>query len=471
MPTPHNSPVIAIVGRPNVGKSALFNRLAGRRIAIVHDQPGVTRDRLAAPCKLTRHPAQVVDTGGIGANLDDGFAAQVRVEAEIAIATADMILFVVDGLEGLHPIDQTLASELRRAKAPVALVVNKIDHPKHVNLPTDFARLGFAATLPVSAAHDIGMDALCGWLDEHLAAFAPAEGEQKTGGAGSSEAARIKIALVGRPNVGKSSLVNALLGERRTIVSKVAGTTRDAVDIPFEKGGIGYTLIDTAGIRPRGKRDTSVEVFSAMRTEHSLERCDIAVLVLEATGITAQDRKIANLVLDAGKPCCILLNKFDLFHPGAPHKARVEEATEMAKRELFFLDYAPLAMTSALDGKYLGRLFQSLDTIRKAAREGIATGPLNRMLQEAFTRNPPPLISKRHRLKLLYATNVTATEGGPVPVPTFMLFINRADLMTPTYRRYLENTIRAELPFPGLPLHFVLRTRRQQAEKQAGKRA
>lgn len=468
MPTPtspQTSPVIAIVGRPNVGKSSIFNRLAGKRIAIVHDQPGVTRDRIEAECRATRHPARLLDTGGIGAPLDDGFAEQVRAEADVAIAAADLILLVVDGRDGLHPVDQDLANELRRGEKPVALVVNKIDEARHENLSAEFSRLGYDTLFAISAAHGRGFSPLIDWLDAGLAPLAAAADESSDREKAAS-AQPIHLALLGRPNVGKSSLANVLLGEQRAIVSDIAGTTRDSVDVAFEKGGIAYRLIDTAGLRPRGRRDTSVEVFSAMRTASSLERCDIALLVVEATGVTAQDRKIAKMILDAGKPCCILVNKFDLYHPGAPHRERIEALTEEVRRELFFLPHAPVAATSALKGKAVTRLFQMLDTVRLAARERIGTGPLNRLLQDALTANPPPLVSKRHRLKLLYATNATATEGSPVPVPTFMLFINRADLLSPTYRRYLENRIRQELPYPGLPIHFVLRTRR--SEKARG---
>ena len=446
-------PTIAIVGRPNVGKSALFNRLAGRRIAIVHDQPGVTRDRLVAPCKGTTRRCQIVDTGGIGAALDDGFAEQVRAEADVAIGTADLVLFTVDGQQGLHPVDHTLATDLRRAGLPVALVVNKIDDPKHEFLPDEFSRLGFSALLPVSAAHGRGFSALLDWINDGLEALPPEEAEAE------EESRPLKLAVVGRPNVGKSSIINALLGRQRTIVSEIAGTTRDAVDVPFRHQGKEFLLIDTAGLRPRSRRDTSVEVFSAMRTEQSIRRSDIVLLILDcAQGVTAQDRKIANIVLDAGKPCLMVLNKFDLFFPEGRKKERLEELEERVRRDLFFLDYAPFVAVSAKDRQHLGKIFQLIESIRTAADQPVPTGPLNRVLQDGMTRTPPPLVGKK-RFKLLYATSATSRENEGIPVPTFLLFINHAELLSKTYRRYLENLIRAQFPFSGLPIHFVLKSR------------
>lgn len=454
---PAHPPTIAIVGRPNVGKSALFNRLAGRRIAIVHDQPGVTRDRLFAPCGVTRRAAQLVDTGGIGATLDDGFADQVRAEAEVAIETADLILLTVDGQEGLHPIDETLAAELRRARVPVAVVVNKIDDPKHDLLPDEFSRLGFPNLLPVSAAHGRGFGELVDWLDASLDALPQAEDVPTAEGG----AAPLKLAIVGRPNVGKSSLLNALLGEQRAIVSDVAGTTRDAIDVPLEHGGQSYLLIDTAGLRPRSKRDTSVEVFSAMRTEQSIRRADLVALVVDAAqGITAMDRKIAAKILEANKPCVIVLNKYDLFHPGGPTRERIEELTDQVSRDLFFLSYAPFAAVSAREKQHLGKFFHTIEKVRKAAATDIPTGPLNRLLQDGMTRTPPPLIANK-RFKLLYVTSATQRDGAILPVPTFLLFINRSELLTETYKRYLENLVRAEHGLTGLPIRFVLKPRRQ----------
>jgi GTPase len=446
-------PTVAIVGRPNVGKSALFNRLAGRRIAIVHDQPGVTRDRLHATCTATARPCQIVDTGGIGANLDDGFAAQIRAEADIAIETADLIVLVVDGQEGLHPIDESLAAGLRRAAVPVALVVNKIDDPKHELQADEFSRLGLGDPLPVSAEHGRGFSALVDWLDARLPEAPPAD-------AAAADAGRpLKLAIVGRPNVGKSSLVNAILGRPRTIVSEIAGTTRDAIDVPLRFNGRDYLLIDTAGLRPRSRRDTSVEVFSARRTETGIRRADLALLVVDAgQGVTANDRRIAKLVLDSGRPCLVVLNKFDLFHPEGRQKDRFDELSERVRRDLFFLDHVPFVAVSARDGTHLGKVFTALERVRQGAIQEVPTGPLNRLLQEGITRNPPPRNGSR-RFKLLYATCATRKDEDGLPVPTFLLFINHADLLGKTYRRYLENLIRETYPFPGLPIHFVLKPR------------
>ena len=452
---PARLPTIAIVGRPNVGKSALFNRLACRRIAIVHDQPGVTRDRLFASCEATNHPAQLVDTGGIGATLDDGFAAQVRAEADVAIETADLILFTVDGMEGLHPIDQTLAGELRRAQVPILLVVNKIDDPKHDLLPHEFTRLGFKSLVAVSCAHGRGFDPLIDWLDAELAKIPHVEEE-----AGPPADQVMKLAIIGRPNVGKSSLVNALLGKQRTIVSEVAGTTRDSIDVALEHRGKHYQLIDTAGLRPRSKRDTSVEVFSAMRTEQSIRRADLVALVIDAgQGITAMDRKIAGMILDAAKPCVIVLNKYDLFHPGGPTTERIEELTEQVRCDLFFLTYAPFAAVSAKEKQHLGKFFQTIEKVRQAALTPLPTGPLNRLLQDGLVRTPPPMIANK-RFKLLYVTSATAQEGSLLPVPTFLLFINRVDLLSESYQRYLENLVREEYGLTGLPIRFILKPRR-----------
>jgi GTP-binding protein len=278
----------AIVGRPNVGKSALFNRLAGRKISIVHDQPGVTRDRIVSECKLGTHPFTVIDTGGIGSDVDASFTEQVHAEVELALQAADVILFVVDGQDGLTPVDSELARRLRRVSKPVILVINKVDADKHRNMDAEFSRLGLEPSIRVSAEHGRNISELVEMTESHLAP--PRLGEPEA-------ATPVKLALVGRPNVGKSSMVNAILEDSRTMVSPISGTTRDAVDVPYERGGQPYILIDTAGIRPRGKVSNSVEVFSVMRSERSIRRADLCVLVIDATmGVTAQDKKIAGQI-------------------------------------------------------------------------------------------------------------------------------------------------------------------------------
>ncbi len=450
-------PTVAIVGRPNVGKSALFNRLAKRKIAIVHDQPGVTRDRISAPCMATTIPCTIIDTGGIGATLDDGFAAQVSLEADIAMQTADLILFVVDAQDGLTPVDLDLGGKLRKAKPPVMLVVNKVDDDKHTRHADEFAKLGFGEAIRVSAEHGKGMQFLTDRMDEFLK---PLAGEIEEAIAAAEEAG-IKLAIIGKPNAGKSSLVNAILQDQRTIVSEIAGTTRDAIDLPCEFSGERFTLIDTAGLRPRSKRDSSVEVFSAMRTERSVRRADLCVLVIDlAAGITAQDRKIAQMVLEEKKPCLIILNKFDLYHPDAPLKARKLEAEEHVKRELFFLSYAPFLTVSAKSGQAVETVLKEVLKIRKLAANVPSTGKLNRMLHEAFQINPPPTDKRSaKRLKLYYATAAVNEKYSTIPVPTFVLFVNDKALMPTSYEQYLANRLREFNPVPAVPVVFSVRSR------------
>ena len=450
-------PTVAIVGRPNVGKSALFNRLAGRKIAIVHDQPGVTRDRISAPCTATPTPCTIIDTGGIGASLDDGFADQVAIEADIAMQTSDLILFVVDAHEGLTPIDQALAQKLRKAKPPVRLVLNKVDHAKHESIFGDFARLGLGEGIAVSAEHGRNIGALVDEIERHVAPLA-AETEAV---AEVAQAAGIKLAIVGKPNAGKSSLINAILKDERTIVSEIAGTTRDAVDLPYQFAGENFTLIDTAGLRPRGKRDSSVEVFSAMRTEKAIRRSDLCVLVIDlAAGVSAMDRKIAQLILEEKKPCLIVLNKFDLYHPDAPRTARLEEATEHVRRELFFLSYAPFVATSAKKGQAVDHVLKEALKIRQGAANIPGTGVLNRILHQAFEINPPGSDRKSgKRLKLYYATTALNEKYSVIPVPTLVLFVNDKKLMAPSYEQYLTNRYREKHPSPGIPVVFSVRSR------------
>ncbi len=452
-------PTVAIVGRPNVGKSALFNRLVGKRIAIVHDQPGVTRDRIPADCDMGGRTVTLLDTGGIGAALEDQFAAQIRAEAELAIEAADVILFVVDGHEGLTPVDRDIAGLLRRAGSRVLLVVNKIDVPKHEMTLADFAALGFDQPLAVSAEHGRGLAA----LERRVTAELPEPGTTGPDDQGDHEdkppAAPVKIALIGRPNVGKSSLVNAILGDQRTIVSEVAGTTRDAIDLPYRRGSRDYLLIDTAGIRRRTKVDTAVELFSVMRSRNSIHRADICLLVIDAgTGITAQDRTVAAEIIAAHKPCIIVLNKFDLFEPRNPTKERVHHWREVIQRELFFLQYAPIVVTSAAYQQHIRKVFAAIDRVTEAARRVLTTGELNRLLQRAIAAMPPPKDRKSHRrFNLLYASRLKSDRSGPVPVPHVVLIANRPELMNDSYMRYLERTIREHVDYEGLPLRMTLR--------------
>ena len=468
-------PAVAIVGRPNVGKSALFNRLAGRQISIVHDQPGITRDRLVAECRLSRsHPFEVIDTGGIGADADVGFTERVRTEADIALASATVILFVVDGRAGITPVDQELARMLRRADKPVLLVVNKIDEPMHSPLEAEFSRLGFKEVLGVSAAHGRGITELVTSITDLLPPPEPTtetddeDEEDPT----SEDAPKRKLparspslAIVGRPNVGKSSLTNAILGQTRTIVSDVSGTTRDAVDIPCEIGGRDYVLIDTAGIRHRGKRDNSAEIFSVMRSESSIKRADLCVLVIDASaGVTQQDRQIAGLIQRANKPCIVAVNKWDLLVPPDDSTTGIREFREAwldnARAELFFLNFVPLVAISALKGEQVSRVFNAVEKTRRAAIAKISTGPLNRLLHAAIELQPPPLRANK-RFKLLYATQLPDKSSSTIPVPVFLLFVNDPSSLTDPYRKYLENKMREAFPYPGLPILFKQRGREQ----------
>jgi GTPase len=452
---------VAIVGRPNVGKSALFNRLAGRNIAIVHDQPGITRDRLAAPCVRGRRPFTVWDTGGIGGAGELELRVQVRSAADAAMRESDVILFVVDAQDGLTPIDQELARILRKSKTPVVLVINKIDHPKHEDLESDFARLGFENSEPISAAHGRGISGLLETIDSLLPASDAviSESFREQGDQRSIIGRPLALAIVGRPNAGKSSLINSILHDARTIVGELPGTTRDAVDILYERDGQHFLLIDTAGIRARSKHSSSVEVFSVMRAERTIRRADLCILVIDLTsGVTGQDKKIAGLIQRAEKPCLVILNKWDLVKPKRAAKAAMERIASETRERLFFLDYAPVLIASALTGENVEQLFRLVADIRRAASVRLGTGVLNRLLRAAFEENPPPTIGTR-RLKLFYAAQARGDEERTLEALKFILFVNQPKLLSETYGRYLEGRIRAAEPYPGLPVLLSCRPR------------
>jgi GTP-binding protein len=458
-------PNVAIVGRPNVGKSALFNRLVGRRIAIVHDQPGITRDRVAAICKRGARPFTLWDTAGIFGVGERELSSQVRRAAEEALRESDVLLFAVDSKEGLSPIDEELARRLRKLQKPVVLVINKIDNEKHEPLAAEFDSLGFEAPVSVSAEHDRGISQLLSEIERRLPSR-PVKSQVTSHDS-------LAVAIVGRPNVGKSSLINSIVRGERAIVSELPGTTRDAIDILYERDGRKFVFIDTAGIRRRGKHSTSVEVFSVMRAERSIRRADVCVLVVDATmGVTAQDKRIAGLIQKARKPAIVIVNKWDLVRPGRGEKQARRELIEETRARIFFLEYAPISTTSAATGENIDSVFASIDTIRRAAHQRIGTGILNRLLRQAFEANPPPLVKGR-RLKLFYTTQTRS--GGlqsaekalaKVPrvekaleVPEFVLFVNDPSLLNETYRRYLEARIRKTKPYPGLPIILTLRQR------------
>jgi GTP-binding protein len=452
---------VAIVGRPNVGKSALFNRLVGRNIAIVHDQPGITRDRISALSSRGARPFVVWDTGGIVGAGERQLNAQVRSAADAAMRQSDLILFMVDAQQGLTPVDAELARMLRRARIRVVLVVNKIDDPKHEALDADFAGLGFDTSISISAAHGRGLTSLLETIDG-LLPEKTSNAEHRTPNVESP----VTLAIVGKPNAGKSSLINAIVNDERAIVSELPGTTRDAVDIAYERNGANYLLIDTAGIRARGKHSSSVEVFSVMRAERTIRRADLCVLVVDLTsGITSQDKKIAGLIQKAHKPCLVVLNKWDLVKPPRGAKQTILRLTSEARDQLFFLDFAPMLIASARTGENVDMLFRFIAKIRKAATARIGTGVLNRLLRAAFAANPPPMIANR-RLKLFYAAQSAGDAERTIESPEFVLFVNDPKLLGETYGRYLEAQIRDAEPYAGLPIRFRLRPRQESASSR-----
>lgn len=443
-------PSIAIIGRPNVGKSALFNRLVGRKIAIVHDQPGITRDRISAICSRGKQPFTVWDTGGIFGAGERDLTAQVRRTADAALRESDFLLFVVDGKDGLNPIDSDLASRLRKSRKPVVLVVNKIDNEKREPLAADFDSLGFDRIVSVSAEHNRGIAELLQQIEQLLPAIS---NEQ------SAISNALSIAIIGRPNVGKSSLINAIVQSERAIVSELPGTTRDSIDISYERHGRRFLFIDTAGIRRRGKLSSSVEVFSVMRAERSIRRADLCVLIVDLTsGVTAQDKRIAGLIQEARKGALVVLNKWDLVKPNRGERQTIRELADETRQKIFFLDYAPVLITSAQTGENIERLFGMINKVEHASKVRIGTGVLNRLMRAAFARNPPPMV-KGKRLKLFYAAQASGMKNRHLQPPEFVLFVNDPRLLARPYARYLEARIRDAQPYDGLPIILTLRPR------------
>ncbi|MFN0068202.1 MAG: ribosome biogenesis GTPase Der [Limisphaerales bacterium] len=484
--------LIAIVGRPNVGKSALFNRIAGRRIAIVHDQPGVTRDRVMAEAEWRGRAFALVDTGGIGLGRGERATDVIQQatldQVTMAIEAASVIVLVVNVQEGIVPLDEEVAARLRTAGKPVLLAVNKADQEKLELGAGEFAALGFEKVFPVSAIHGRGVEALLREAVKHLPGKADRE-NQVEDEQGHDDDGPLKLAIVGRPNVGKSSIINALTQSNRVIVSPVPGTTRDAVDVPFEVETEGrrerFVLVDTAGLRKRTRVDNSIEFFSVKRTEQAIERADVVVLVLDAAdGILEQDKKIGALITEARRPCLIVINKWDLVE-GAVRKAREEEIARRRAHEnrrgdakvmttlgefgtwvqekLFFLDYAPVVFTSALSGFQLERLLEVVRYVAAQRLQKVPTAILNRTLQDAVERKQP-VSSSGTRLKFFYATQ---TGGAP---PRFLLFVNRGDLPTRAYEKYLTDTLRAAFGFEGCPISLHFRARPKTIESKRGRR-
>lgn len=433
-------PVVAIVGRPNVGKSALFNRITGRRIAIVEGEPGVTRDRIYADTDWAGTPFTLVDTGGVEFTPSHDFSAQIREQVEIALAEADLILFVVDARSGLTPDDREIAQLLRRSRKPVILAANKVDEERLTHETAEFYALGLDPPIPVSAEHGRGV----GDLLDQLIAMLPHAPEA------AEEAEEIKVAVVGRPNVGKSSLVNRLLGAERSIVSDIPGTTRDALDTVVERDGTRFVLIDTAGIRRKSRIDEEIERYSVARAFQAIDRADVVFVMIDATElVTEQDQRIAGYAHEAGKGIVLVVNKWDLIVKDEKSMKRFEE---QIKEALKFLTYAPIIFISALQGQRVHQLFELAVYVANQHALRVSTGRLNRALQEALARRQPPS-DKGVRLRIFY---MTQTQVKP---PTFLLFVNRAGLMHYSYQRYLENHLRDSFGFVGTPIRFRLRER------------
>ncbi len=436
-------PLVAVVGRPNVGKSTFFNRVAGKRIAIVEDTPGVTRDRIYADAEWAGRAFALVDTGGIEPNDAEPIFKQMREQAELAIDTADGILFLVDGREGLQAADHEVADMLRRTKKPVIVVVNKVDNIEREDALYDFYELGMGNPIAVSAEHGMGTGDL---LDEVVKHFPPAEEEETNA---------VRVCVAGKPNVGKPSIVNALLGSSRTIVSDVSGTTRDAIDTPFRAYGQDYVLIDTAGIRrKRAVEDETIERYSVIRAFGAIRRCDVALLVIDATvGVTEQDTKIAGYIINEGRALVIVVNKWDLIEK---ETGTLEAMRRSIQKTLQFASFAPILFISAKTGQRMHKVMEAVQEAYANASGRITTGVLNDLISEAVAVNEPPSDHGR-RLKIYYASQVA------IRPPTFVFFVNDPELMHFSYLRYLENSLRKALMLTGTPIRLLVRQKSGQS--------
>lgn len=433
-------PLVAVVGRPNVGKSTFFNRIVGKRIAIVEDTPGVTRDRIYGDASWLDHDFALVDTGGIEPANDDIISTQMRRQAQLAIDTADVIVFLVDGREGVTAADEDVADMLRRSNKPVVLGVNKVDHPKFEDAVYDFYSLGIGNPVTISGEQGLGLGDL---LDEVVSYFPPTEGEE------THEATR--IAIVGKPNVGKSSLVNALLGYERTIVSEIAGTTRDAVDTPFEHEGRPYVLVDTAGIRrKRAIDEATIERYSVIRSLGAIRRADVVLIVIDANeGMSEQDVRIAGYVHEEGKASVVIVNKWDLIEKDTH---TMNQFKKKLYGDLAFMDYVPILFISAKTGQRVNKVLGLAQHAYAQNCMRVSTGTLNDMINEAVTVTEPPS-DKGRRLKIYYGTQVS------IKPPTFVLFVNDPELVHFSYKRYLENYLRKSFALDATPLRLIIRRR------------
>ncbi|AZR72762.1 ribosome biogenesis GTPase Der [Anoxybacter fermentans] len=434
-------PIIAIVGRPNVGKSTLFNRIVGYRTSIVENEPGVTRDRIYGEGEWLERKFILIDTGGIEPNSEDVLLKDIRWQAELAIEEADVILFLVDGREGLTATDREIAQMLRKSQKPVILVVNKIENYTDVEMKIfEFYELGLGDPFPISAEHGMQVGDL---LDKVLTYLPEKEEEEEND-------ERLKIAIIGRPNVGKSSLTNYLLGQKRVIVSDIPGTTRDAIDTVLKRGDQEYILIDTAGIRRKKKIRENVEYYSVIRSLRAVDRSDVVLMVFDAVeGVTEQDKKIVGYAHEAGKGLILVFNKWDLVEKD---DKTMQIYTKRVYEELKFLSYAPIIFTSALTGKRVMEILDIVDFVAEEHAKRVTTGLLNEVVEEAVAMMAPPS-DKGKRLKIYYATQVS------VKPPTFVFFVNEPELMHFSYLRYLENNLREAFGFNGTPIRLLVRKR------------
>lgn len=438
-----SKPIVAVVGRPNVGKSTLFNTLAGERISIVKDTPGVTRDRIYADVSWLNYNFTIIDTGGIEPDSSDIILSQMREQAQIAIDTADVIMFIVDVRQGLQDADSKVADMLRRSHKPVVLVVNKVDSYEKFQADVyEFYNLGIGEPFPISATEKTGLGDM---LDEVVKYFPESAKEEV-------EDERPRIAIIGKPNVGKSSLINKLAQEDRVIVSNIAGTTRDAIDTAVKYNGQEYVFIDTAGIRRKSKITEEIERFSIIRAVAAVERCDVAIIMIDATeGVTEQDAKIAGIAHDRGKGVIIAVNKWDAIEKD---NNTVKEHTQDIRDVLSFMPYAEILFISAKSGQRLHKIFETIDIVIENNSMRVATGVLNEIVAEAVAMQQPPT-DKGKRLKIYYVTQVS------VKPPTFVVFVNDKNLMHFSYTRYLENRIRDTFGFKGTALKFITRERKE----------
>ncbi len=432
--------IVAIIGSPNVGKSTIFNRMIGERHAIVDDEAGITRDRLYAKCEWLGRSFSLIDTGGIEVK-NRPFQEQIRIQAEIAIEEADVIVYVTDGKVGISSDDRMVARMLYKVDKPIILAVNKIDEGSHISDAQEFYGLGLGEPIIVSGAHGIGIGDLLNEIVKHLPEGVDTPNEEE-----------ITFCMVGRPNVGKSSLVNALLNQERVIVSDISGTTRDSIDTPFERNGHKYTVIDTAGLKKRGKIFEAIDKYSAIRALKAIERSEIVLLVLDGKeGITEQDKHVISYATDLHKAIIIVVNKYDLVEKDTN---TISEMTKWIRQEYKFLTYAPICFVSALKKQRLNTLFETLEMVHLAYHTRVKTSLLNDLMQDAQMMNPSPNFNGG-RIKILYCSQVSTSP------PTIVLFVNNAEWMHFSYLRYLENRLRETFNFEGTPINLVVRNRKE----------